>query len=58
MTSILDAAKRGSLTREQADRLHALGPEAVSLFALAMAELASAMPRKVRNFLAEKYGIR
>jgi len=38
LTHILDAAKRGVLTREQADALHALGAEAVALFALAMAE--------------------
>jgi transposase len=38
LTGILDAAKHGALTRDQADALHALGPEAVSLFALAMAE--------------------
>jgi transposase len=34
---ILDAARRGALSREQAEALPGLGPEAVTLFALAMA---------------------
>lgn len=34
--SIIDAALRGDLTREQAVRLHALGPEAVVLFSMAV----------------------
>jgi transposase len=43
LNAILDAAKRGELSREQADALHALGPEAVSLFALAMAAHVAAL---------------
>lgn len=38
MEFLLQAALRGRLTREQAQGLHALGAEAVTLFALAMAE--------------------
>ena len=34
---LLDAALRGELTEADARRLHGLGPEAVTLFALAMA---------------------
>jgi transposase len=37
LDAILDAAKRGRLSEEQAGGLHALGPEAVTFFALAMA---------------------
>jgi hypothetical protein len=37
LSAILDAAKRGDLSRELAEGLPRLGPEAVTLFALAMA---------------------
>lgn len=36
LTAIIEAAKRGALTRDQARRLPLLGPEAVIFFALAM----------------------
>ena len=36
LNAILEAAQRGLLTKEQAQRLHALGPEAVTLFALTL----------------------
>lgn len=42
-TSILESAKLGRLLREQAEALHGLGPEAVTLFALAMAQHVAAM---------------
>jgi transposase len=45
LKAILDAAKRGELSQEQAEALHALGPEAVSLFALAMAAHVAALQR-------------
>src|ERR1035438_6541802 len=34
LNDLLEAAQRGQLTEEQAGQLHALGPEAVTLFAL------------------------
>ncbi len=37
LQAILERALRGELTEADAQRLHALGPEAVALFALAMA---------------------
>ena len=37
LATILEAAKHGTLSREQAEALPRLGPEAVTLFALAMA---------------------
>jgi transposase len=40
---ILDAAQRGELSAALAARLHALGPEAVTLFALAMARFVAAL---------------
>jgi transposase len=36
LNAILDVAQRGQLTEEQARQLHALGPEAVTLFAMTM----------------------
>lgn len=40
---ILDAAQRGELSEAMAARLHALGPEAVTLFALAMARFVAGL---------------
>ena len=45
LDGIIDAAKRGTLARETAQTLHALGPEAVTLFALAMAAHVAALQR-------------
>ena len=44
MNAILDAARRGRLSEEQAQGLHALGPEAVTFFALAMTRLVGGLP--------------
>jgi transposase len=44
LNAILDAARRGRLSEEQAQGLHALGPEAVTFFALAMTRLVGGLP--------------
>ena len=43
LNAILDAAKRGDLSRELAEALPVLGPEAVALFAMAMAAHVAAL---------------
>jgi transposase len=43
LTAILDAARAGQLSEALAARLHALGPEAVTLFALAMARFVAGL---------------
>jgi len=57
LNAILNAAKRGQLSRQLADTLHALGAAAVALFALAMAAQVAALQRNPAVSLGTPWGM-